>query len=97
LSLRFQADADLRYIIVKAVRHREPSIDFASAADSSLAGIGDPELLERAAQERRILVSHDRRTMLAYFAHGWRRKNRVPAYLWFRRASHFNWSSMQLS
>jgi hypothetical protein len=67
LSLRFQADADLKYAIVKAVRQREPSIDFASAAESRLEGVGDPELLERAAQEGRILVSHDRRTMLAHF------------------------------
>jgi hypothetical protein len=63
LSLRFQADADLKYAIVKGVRQREPTIDFASAAESGLEGISDPELLERAAQEGRILVSHDRRTM----------------------------------
>jgi hypothetical protein len=37
-SLRFQADADLRHSIAKAVRQREPGIDFASAADSGLAG-----------------------------------------------------------
>jgi hypothetical protein len=67
LSLRFQADADLKNAIVKAVRKREPSIDFASAAEAGLEGVGDPELLERAAQEGRILVSHDRRTMLAHF------------------------------
>lgn len=67
MSLRFQADADLQYTIVKAVRQREPSIDFASALDSGLAGVSDPELLERAAQEDRILVSHDRRTMLTHF------------------------------
>jgi hypothetical protein len=67
LSLRFQADADLKYAIVKAVRQRDPTIDFASAAESGLEGIGDPELLERAARESRILVSHDRRTMLAHF------------------------------
>jgi len=67
LSLRFQADADLKYTIVKAVRQRERSIEFASAGDSGLAGVSDPEILELAAQEGRILVSHDRRTMLAHF------------------------------
>jgi hypothetical protein len=67
LSLRFQADADLKYAIVEAVRKREPGIDFASAVESGLEGVRDPELLERAAQEGRILVSHDRRTMLAHF------------------------------
>jgi hypothetical protein len=60
-------DADLKNAIVKAVRQQEPSIDFASAAEAGLEGVGDPELLERAAQEGRILVSHDRRTMLVHF------------------------------
>jgi len=67
LSIRFQADADLRYTIVKAVRQQEPSIDFASAVESGLEGVSDSEILERAASEGRIVVTHDRRTMLAYF------------------------------
>lgn len=67
LSLCFQADADLKHAIVKAVCQREPSIDFASAGESGLQGVTDPELLERAARGGRILVSHDRRTVLAHF------------------------------
>ena len=67
MSIRFQADADLRYTIVKAVRQREPSIDFASAFESRLEGVSDSEILDRAASEGRILVTHDPRTMLAYF------------------------------
>ena len=67
MSIRFQADADLRYTIVKAVRQREPSIDFASAFESRLEGVSDSEILDRAASEGRILVTHDCRTMLAYF------------------------------
>ena len=65
--IRFQADADLRRGFVKALRLREPSIDFASAADSDLEGIPDPEVLEIAAQQGRILVTHDRRTMVDHF------------------------------
>jgi hypothetical protein len=67
VSIRFQADADLNFDIVKAVRQEEPAINFASAADSQLRGIKDPELLERAAVANRVLVSHDRRTMLDHF------------------------------
>ena len=67
MSIRFQADADPKYAIVKAVRRRESSIDFASAVESGLQGFSDPEVLERAALEGRILVTHDRRTMLAHF------------------------------
>jgi hypothetical protein len=67
LSLRLQADADLKYPIVRAVRRREPGIDFAPGCRIRPGKCEDPELLERAAQEGRILVSHDRRTMLAHF------------------------------
>lgn len=67
MSICFQADADLNFDIVEAVRQQEPAIDFASAADAKLWGVGDPEVLERAALANRVLVSHDRRTMLNYF------------------------------
>ncbi len=67
MSLRFQADADLNFDIVKAIPHQEPAIDFASAADSQIGGITDPDLLERAAVANRVIVSHDRRTMLNHF------------------------------
>jgi len=66
LSIRFQADADLNFDIVKALRQREPTIDFASA-ESKLRGVKDPEILERAAAANRVLVSQDRRTMLNHF------------------------------
>lgn len=67
LSVRFQADADFNFDIVRAVRLREPSIDFASATDSKLRGMPDFEVLERAAVAGRILVSHDCRTMPNHF------------------------------
>jgi predicted nuclease of predicted toxin-antitoxin system len=67
LSIRFQADNDLKFAIVKAVRRREPAIDFASAHEAGLEGVGDPEILERADRDNRVLVSHDRRTMLNHF------------------------------
>ncbi|MBL8292851.1 MAG: hypothetical protein JNN08_13490 [Bryobacterales bacterium] len=34
--VRFQADADLDYDIVPAVRRREPAVDFASATETAL-------------------------------------------------------------
>lgn len=67
MSLRFQADNDLRFGIVKAVRRREPSIDFVSAQEAGLDGVPDPVLLDRVAVDGRVLVSHDRRTMIDHF------------------------------
>ena len=65
--IRFQADADLHQGIVDAVCGREPAIDFASAADSNLEGVADPNVLDIAARQGRILITHDRRTMVEHF------------------------------
>lgn len=65
--IRFQADADLDHDIVAAVRRREPTVDFASAADGGVIGLLDPEVLEIAARAGRILITHDRRTMPGHF------------------------------
>ncbi len=67
MSISFQADNDLKVDIVKAVRRQEPSVDFASAQEAGLGGVGDPEVLDMAARQDRVLVSHDRRTMLDHF------------------------------
>jgi Domain of unknown function (DUF5615) len=67
LTIRFQADNDLKVGIVRAVRRLEPAIDFASAQEAELDRVGDPELLDRAAHQDGVLVSHDRRTMLDHF------------------------------
>jgi hypothetical protein len=68
VSIRFLADADLDGAILHGVRRREPSIDFKSANDAALEGLPDPEVLELAATEGRILVSHDTSTMPVHFA-----------------------------
>ena len=67
MSIRFQADNDLKFGIVKAVRRREPTVDFLSAQESGLDSVPDPVLLDRVAAAGRVLVSHDRRTMIDHF------------------------------
>ena len=61
--IRFLADADLNYGIVKVCRRREPALDFLSANEARLRGVPDPEVLAIAAEQNRILVTHDIRTM----------------------------------
>jgi hypothetical protein len=58
----------LDYAIVQGVRRREPTIDFKSTNEAGLEGLLDPEVLELAALEDRVLVSHDKRTMPVHFA-----------------------------
>ena len=67
MSLRFQADNDLDQRIVIATRRLAPAIDFQTAPGLGLHGRPDPEVLALAAQQERILVTHDRRTMPGHF------------------------------
>ena len=68
MNIRYQADADLNQAIVTGVLRQEPKIDFQTASAAGLEGVKDPEVLAIAAQQERILVSHDRKTMPAEFA-----------------------------
>lgn len=72
MKVRYQADADLDGRIVRAVRRQEPQLDFQLATEAragqGLRGLLDPVVLAAAAEEGRMLVTHDRRTMPAHFA-----------------------------
>jgi len=68
MKIRYQADADLNEDIVNGVRRRAPEIDFQTAAEANLAGIGDSKVLSIAAAEDRILITNDRKTMPKHFA-----------------------------
>lgn len=68
MKVRFQADADLNEILVKAVLRREPGIDFQTAVAAKLHGMPDKDVLALVAQSGRLLVTHDRRTMPRHFA-----------------------------
>jgi hypothetical protein len=67
VSIRFLADADLNQALVDGVRLREPALDFLSAVEAGLEGMSDRAVLDLAANQGRILVSHDASTMPVYF------------------------------
>ena len=67
MTVRFLADEDLRAAIIEGLRAREPALDMLDVKAAGLRGIKDPALLEIAAQQERITVSHDRETMTGYF------------------------------
>jgi hypothetical protein len=68
MKLRFQADADLNEIIVKALLRREPGVDFQTSRAAELVGLNDIDVLTLAARSGRLLVTHDRKTMPRHFA-----------------------------
>ena len=67
-KVQFQADADLNQDIVTGVLHQQPTISFQTAHAAKSKGVQDADVLALAAQQKRILVTHDRRTMPTEFA-----------------------------
>lgn len=65
--IRFQADADLNRLILRAVHRIEPALDFRTAGEAGLVGLSDPSVLALAADEGRLLVTHDQKTMPTHF------------------------------
>lgn len=63
MSIRFQADNDLKRLIVDATLRHEPRIDFQTAQAARLDDLDDEAVLGLAASQSRILVSHDKRTI----------------------------------
>jgi len=68
MKISFQADADLDEDIIWGVKRIEPLIDFQTADEAGIRGLPDDIVLKTAADENRILISHDRRTMPRHFA-----------------------------
>jgi hypothetical protein len=61
--LRFLSDVDFRGSIVRGLLQNYPRLDIVRAQDVSLAQKSDAELLEWAAPDRGIVLSHDSNTM----------------------------------
>lgn len=68
MRVRYQADADFNEDSLTGVLRREPTVDFKTAQAAGLAGLDDRTVLQAAAKEGRILVTHDRKTMPLRFA-----------------------------
>lgn len=61
--IRFAADENFNNDIVRGLLRRNPSIDIVRLQEVGLAGSGDPEVLEWAAEEGRVLLTHDLATI----------------------------------
>ncbi len=64
--LRLLSDENLSGDIVRGLLLRKPGIDLIRTQDVDLLGVDDPGVLAWAAENNRILLSHDRATMPAY-------------------------------
>jgi len=64
--LRLASDADVHGDIVRGLRRRSPVIDLVRVADVFPEGTPDPTILDWAAGEDRVLITNDRKTMIAF-------------------------------
>lgn len=62
--LRFAVDENFHGNIVRGVLRRRPEIDIVRVQDTPQAGTDDPDVLEWAASEGRVLLTHDVITLI---------------------------------
>ncbi|MCX7013851.1 MAG: DUF5615 family PIN-like protein [Candidatus Sumerlaeota bacterium] len=64
--VRYLADENFNNDILRGLWLRAPSIDIARVQDTGVAGADDPTVLERAADEGRVMLSHDVNTLVGH-------------------------------
>jgi len=64
--LRLAADENFNNDIVRGLWRRKPELDIVRIQDIGLSGADDPTVLEWAAREGRVLLTHDVTTMTSY-------------------------------
>lgn len=64
--LRLAADENFNNVLVRGLRRRKPEIDIVRVQDAGLSGNADSIVLEWCANNRRVLLSHDVKTITKY-------------------------------
>jgi len=64
--MRLITDENFNHRILRGLKLRVPDLDYVVAQETELKGVKDPVLLDRAAKENRILVTHDINTIPKY-------------------------------
>jgi hypothetical protein len=63
---QFLADENFNNQIVRGILRQSPNIDVVRVQDVNLSGADDPTVLAWAAQEKRIVLTHDVATMVTF-------------------------------
>jgi predicted nuclease of predicted toxin-antitoxin system len=64
--LRLVSDADCNGKVIRGLRRKEPGLDIVRVQEAGLRTADDPTILEWAAAEGRILLTHDENTMAPF-------------------------------
>jgi hypothetical protein len=76
--LKLLADENFNNNIVRGLLRRKPSIDILRVQDVEVAGADDPTVLDWAAREGRVLLTHDVLTITRYAYERVRRGQPMP-------------------
>ncbi|MGH7959460.1 MAG: DUF5615 family PIN-like protein [Opitutaceae bacterium] len=76
--LRLLADENLNHDLIRGVLRRLPSLDLLRVQDVGLREVDDPTVLEWAARNGRIVLTHDVNTMPAFAYDRIRRNEPMP-------------------
>ena len=66
MMIRFLADENFNNQIVRGILSQNSQIDIVRVQDVGLSGVDDPKVLAWAAQEGRIVLTHDVATMITF-------------------------------
>jgi predicted nuclease of predicted toxin-antitoxin system len=64
--IRLLADENFDHDILRGLLRRRPALDLVVVQETEMAGASDPDLLEWAARQNRIILTHDVQTMTKY-------------------------------
>jgi predicted nuclease of predicted toxin-antitoxin system len=59
MTIKFLADENFDHKTLAGLKRREPDLDIVAVQDVGLRKVDDPQVLEWAAREERIVVTHD--------------------------------------
>lgn len=76
--LRLAADENFNADIVRGLLRRLPGLDIVRIQDVGLSGADDPAVLEWAAHERRIILTHDVSTLVSFALERVAAQRRMP-------------------
>lgn len=77
----FLADEDFNNRIVRGLLRRQPALDIIRVQDTHLFGSPDAEILEWAAQNGRVLLTHDVSTMTGWATERFQRGEQIAGML----------------
>ncbi|MEK6321571.1 MAG: DUF5615 family PIN-like protein [Acidobacteriota bacterium] len=64
--LRLAVDENFNNAIIRGLLRKQPGLDIVRVQDAGLSGADDPTLLEWAAREKRVLLTHDVSTITRF-------------------------------